>query len=241
MLNAKEVFASFTGEPKWLIGQAGSSDSQIWLEGSSLQADSNILVTLTSAGEERSVFISNQGIQEIVAGQLVDASPEVQSEASKPKYVGIKKAMSFSGYAFAILLMVFAGLSFTGNVKARIVLTGSMAPAINTGDVIVTTPIARKAPQVDDVIAYQAKRFNGEDVAVFSHRIIGGDIDNGFIVKGDANKSPDPQKPKAEDILGVVFFVIPFIGNLLTPKALFLLLPSIFGLWLIMGAMRNVE
>jgi signal peptidase len=219
----------------------GEKDSQIWLEGSPLKTDTNILITVISASGEKSAYISNQGIQEIVAGQLVDAAPEVQSEASKPKYVGIKKAMSFSGYAFAILLMVFAGLSFTGNVKARIVLTGSMAPAINVGDVILTAPITRKAPQIDDVIAYQAKRFNGENVAVFSHRIIDGDIENGFIVKGDANKSPDPQKPKAEDILGVVFFVIPFIGNLLTPKALFLLLPCAFGLWLIMDAMKNVE
>jgi signal peptidase len=219
----------------------GEKDRQIWLEGSPLKSDANILVTVTSASGEKSAYISNQGIQEIVAGQLVDAAPEVQSEASKPKYVGIKKAMSFSGYAFAILLMVFAGLSFTGNVKARIVLTGSMAPAINVGDVILTLPIAKKAPQIDDVIAYQAKRFNGENVAVFSHRIIDGDIENGFIVKGDANKSPDPQKPTAEDILGVVFFVIPFIGNLLTPKALFLLIPCAFGLWLIMEAMKNVE
>ena len=216
-------------------------DSQILLEGSPLKGDSNILVTVRSVSGEKSAYISNQGVQEIMAGQLVDAAPEVQSEPSRPKYVGIKKAMSLSGYVSAILLMVFAGLSFTGNVKARIVLTGSMAPAINIGDVILTLPIARKAPQIDDVIAYQAKRFNGENVAVFSHRIIDGDIENGFIVKGDANKSPDPQKPKAEDILGVVFFVIPFIGNLLTPKALFLLLPCAFGLWLIMDAMKNVE
>ena len=216
-------------------------DSQILLEGSPLKGDSNILVTVRSVSGEKSAYISNQGVQEIMAGQLVDAAPEVQSEPSRPKYVGIKKAMSLSGYVSAILLMVFAGLSFTGNVKARIVLTGSMAPAINVGDVILTLPITSKAPQIDDVIAYQAKRFNGENVAVFSHRIIGGDIDNGFIVKGDANKSPDPQKPKAEDILGVVFFVIPFIGNLLTPKALFLLLPCAFGLWLIMDAMKNVE
>ena len=216
-------------------------DSQILLEGSPLKGDSNILVTVRSVSGEKSAYISNQGVQEIMAGQLVDAAPEVQSEPSRPKYVGIKKAMSLSGYVSAILLMVFAGLSFTGNLKARIVLTGSMAPAINVGDVILTLPITSKAPQIDDVIAYQAKRFNGENVAVFSHRIIGGDIDNGFIVKGDANKSPDPQKPKAEDILGVVFFVIPFIGNLLTPKALFLLLPCAFGLWLIMDAMKNVE
>ena len=216
-------------------------DSQILFEGSPLKGDSNILVTVRSVSGEKSAYISNQGVQEIMAGQLVDAAPEVQSEPSRPKYVGIKKAMSLSGYVVAILLMVFAGLSFTGNVKARIVLTGSMAPAINVGDVILTLPIARKAPQIDDVIAYQAKRFNGENVAVFSHRIIDGDIENGFIVKGDANKSPDPQKPTAEDILGVVFFVIPFIGNLLTPKALFLLLPCAFGLWLIMDAMKNVE
>lgn len=218
-----------------------NSENLLWLEGPLPESDANILVTLTSASEERSVFISSQGVQEIVAAQLVDAAPEIQVEASKPKYIGVKKAISISGYVVAILLMVFAGLSFTGNVKARIVLTGSMAPAINTGDVIITVPVTKKEPQIQDVVAYQAKRFNGENVAVFSHRIIGGDIENGFIMKGDANKSPDPQKPKGEDILGVVIFVIPFIGNLLTPKALFLLIPCLFGLWLIMDAMKNVE
>jgi signal peptidase len=220
---------------------SSETQSEIWLEGSPLKPDANILITVTSASGEKSAYISNQGVQEIMAGQLVDAAPKVQSEDLKKKYLGAKKAMSFSGYMIAILLMIFAGLSFAGNVKARIVLTGSMAPAISTGDVILTVPISRKEPKIDDVIAYQAKRFNGENVAVFSHRIIDGDIENGFIVKGDANKSPDPQKPKAEDILGVVFFVIPFIGNLLTPKALFLLVPSIFGVWLILDAMKNVE
>lgn len=220
---------------------SGFADSEMWLEGAPLAADTNILVTVTSALGESSVYISNQGVKEIKAAQLVDAAPEDQSESSKPKYVGIKNAMSISGYVVAILLMVFAGLSFSGNVKARIVLTGSMEPAISAGDVIITVPITKKMPQVDDVIAYQAKRFNGENVAVFSHRIIDGDIENGFIMKGDANKSPDPQKPKAEDILGVVIFAIPFIGKLLTPKALFLLIPCLFGLWLIMDAMKNVE
>ena len=219
----------------------GETYSQLWLEGSPLKSDENILITLTSAAVEQSAYISDQGVIVINAGQLVEAAPEPQSEDTKKQHLGIKKAMSVSGYLVAILLIVFAGFSFTGNVKARIVLTGSMSPAINVGDVIVTVPITQKEPQIDDVIAYQAKRFNGENVAVFSHRIIDGDIENGFIVKGDANKSPDPQKPKAGDILGVVLFTIPFIGNLLTPKALFLLIPCLFGLWLIMDAMKNVE
>ena len=220
---------------------SGDPESQIWLEGSPLKDDENMLITLTSAAGEQSAYVSKQGVTVINAGQLVEPAPEVQSEDTKKQHLGIKKAMSVSGYLVAILLIVFAGFSFTGNVKARIVLTGSMSPAINVGDVIVTVPITQKAPQIDDVIAYQAKRFNGENVAVFSHRIIGGDIENGFIVKGDANKSPDPQKPKAADILGVVLFTIPFVGNLLTPKALFLLLPCAFGLWLILDAMKNVE
>ena len=241
MLNAKEKISGFIKEPIWLIGKTESSDSQIWIEGKSLQSDVNILVTVTSAAGEQSAYVSKQGVTVINAGQLVEAAPEAQNDDAKKQHLGLKKAMSVSGYLLAILLIVFAGFSFTGNVKARIVLTGSMSPAISVGDVIVTVPITQKVPQIGDVIAYQAKRFNGENVAVFSHRIIDGDIENGFVMKGDANKSPDPQKPKAGDILGVVLFTIPFIGNLLTPKALFLLLPCAFGLWLIMDAMKNVE
>jgi len=219
----------------------GEMDSQIWLEGSSFQSDSNILITLRSARGERSAHISSHGVTELSASQLVDAAPEAQTEVSKRKYLRLQKAMTISGYSIAIVLLLFSGLSFGGVVKARIVLTGSMEPAISTGDIIITTPITRKEPKIGDVVAYQAKRFNGDKVAVFSHRIISGDLQSGFVVKGDANKSPDNQKPKAPDILGVVIFVIPFLGNILTPKALFLLVPCIFGLWLIMDAMKSVE
>ena len=223
-----------------VIFEEGGSE-QIWLEGKSAYADTNILLTVTSAAGERSAYISGSEVTELNAGQLVDPAPQAESDIAPRNYAGVKKAMTISGYTFAVLLFAFSALSFSGNVKARIVLTGSMEPAISAGDVIITVPVTKKAPQIDDVIAYQAKRFNGDNVAVFSHRIIGGDIENGFIVKGDANKSPDPQKPMAQDILGVVFLTIPFIGNLLTPKALFLLIPCLFGLWLIMDAMKNVE
>ena len=220
---------------------SNTNDTEIWIEGSPLYSDSNVLVTLTSGNGEKSVLVTSDAVNEINVSDLLDAPEVVESAPKVSKLRDLGKYVSIFGYVAAIILMAFSALSFSGNVKARIVLTGSMEPAISAGDVIVTTPITRKVPKVNDVVAYQAKRFNGEDVAVFSHRIIGGDIENGFIMKGDANKSPDPQKPKGEDILGVVFFVVPFIGNLLTPKALFLLIPCAFGLWLIMDAMKNVE
>jgi signal peptidase len=220
---------------------SNTNDTEIWIEGSPLYSDSNVLVTLTSGNGEKSVLVTSDAVNEINVSDLLDAPEVVESAPKVSKLRDLGKYVSIFGYVAAIILMAFSALSFSGNVKARIVLTGSMEPAISAGDVIITTPITRKVPKVNDVVAYQAKRFNGDKVAVFSHRIIGGDIENGFIVKGDANKSPDPQKPKAEDVLGVVFFVIPFIGNLLTPKALFLLIPCAFGLWLIMDAMKNVE
>jgi signal peptidase I len=217
------------------------SGDVMWIEGSSSYSQSNILITISSGEGERSAFISDGVISELEASLLVDAPEVANSTVKKNKFKGIGRAVSIIGYSFAAVLLIFSGFSFTGNAKARIVLTGSMEPAISVGDIIITTPITRKEPKVGDVIAYDAKRFNGEKVAIFSHRIIGGDIKSGFIMKGDANKSPDPQKPTSQDILGVVVFVIPLIGKFLTAKALFLIVPSIFGFWLILNAIKNVE
>jgi len=116
-----------------------------------------------------------------------------------------------------------------------------MAPVINAGDVIITTAPKYHSPKQGDIITYTARRFNGAAVAVISHRIIGGDPVKGFVVKGDRNKSPDVQRPKLSDVVGVVIFTVPFIGNLLTPKALFLIVPSLFGFWLILDAMKNAD
>ena len=219
----------------------GDSQDLLWIEGVSDFADSKMLLTISGPSGDRSALISNGVIKYIDVNDFLEAKEQPVGAPRKEKLVALRKGLHYAGYAFAITMLLFSAFSFSGNVKARIVLTGSMAPAISTGDIIITTPITRKAPKVGDVIAYDAKRFNGEKVAIFSHRIIGGDIKSGFIVKGDANKSPDPQKPTSQDILGVVIFVIPVIGKFLTMKALFLIIPSIFGFWLILNAMKNVE
>jgi hypothetical protein len=58
-------------------------------------------------------------------------------------------------------------------------------------------------------------------------------------MKGDNNPAPDTQKPALADISGIVFYTIPLIGKLLTPRGLLVLVPSIFGLWLVIDALRN--
>jgi hypothetical protein len=88
-------------------------------------------------------------------------------------------------------------------------------------------------------VAYTARRFSGENVGTFTHRIIGGDPINGFVMKGDANPSPDVQKPKLEDVSGVVIFVLPYVGKILTPKMLMILIPIAVGIWLIMDTLKG--
>jgi signal peptidase len=143
------------------------------------------------------------------------------------------------GYTLSAVLITFSVLSASGFVKARIVLTGSMEPAISAGDIVILAPTPRAEPKVGDVVAYTGRRFSGEAVGTFTHRIIGGDPQNGFLVKGDANPAPDVQKPTKNDISGVVFFVIPFIGKFLTPKMLMILVPVGLGLWLILDTLKS--
>jgi len=76
-------------------------------------------------------------------------------------------------------------------------------------------------------------------VGVFTHRIIGGDPINGFVMKGDNNPTPDVQRPKLEDISGVVFFVIPYVGKFLTMKMLMILIPVGVGIWLIIDTLKG--
>jgi len=219
----------------------GEKGHEIWIEGNSDLRDMNILLTLSTQSGEDTALITGSTITMSQAKLFVEAPPERIASPVTARLERVKAIGKWTGYALSILLITFSALSFSGVVKARIVLTGSMAPSINVGDVIVTTATKYHTPRKGDIIAYTARRFNGAEVATVSHRIIGGDAEKGFIVKGDLNKLPDVQRPKLPDIKGVVILVLPFIGNLLTPKSLFLIVPSIFGLWLILDAMRNAE
>lgn len=215
-----------------------SKNEEMWILGGQ-EPDSNVLVTVSNKHGEKTVLISGEKIVESEAKLFVEAPPERVITGNKVWYVRITASLQIFGYVLAAVLMTFSALSVSGVVKARIVLTGSMAPTINPGDIIVTVPPTRMAPKKGDVVAYEGKRFDGTKVGVFSHRIIGGDAQNGFIVKGDANPSPDVQHPKIPDITGIVIFTIPLIGKILTPRSLIVLVPLIFGFWLVLDALKG--
>jgi len=212
---------------------------QVWIEGGTRDPDSKILLTISNANGEHTALITPTEIAHSKAKMFVQAPPERIITKSQRQQQKVAKFTTFMGYVLSAILLSFSALSITGYLKARVVLTGSMAPAIKSGDVVILVPTAHVTPKVGDVVAYTGRRFDGSSVGTFTHRILDGDGQNGFLVKGDANPSPDVQKPTLADISGVVFFTLPFIGHFLTPKALLIFVPLIFGLWLVIDALRK--
>ena len=102
-------------------------------------------------------------------------------------------------------------------VGATVVLSGSMEPAIYTGDLLIIAE--QDSYEVNDVVVFQTNR-----MAVV-HRIIeiyeetvesndGEEIRSFAITKGDANNSPD-DPIQIDQIKGAVVFRIPLIGYLI--------------------------
>ena len=218
----------------------GESDAdEIWVQGESVFPDSKILLTVSNLHGDRTVLITPSEVVPSKPSMFVQAPPERIISKHARRNRRINNFFKSLGYTLSAVLITFSVLSASGFVKARIVLTGSMEPAISAGDIVILAPTPRAEPKVGDVVAYTGRRFSGEAVGTFTHRIIGGDNQSGFLVKGDANPAPDVQKPLKSDISGVVFFVIPFIGKFLTPKMLMILVPVGLGLWLILDTLKR--
>ena len=128
------------------------------------------------------------------------------------KKINSKKVKKISywvtlGFLFVVLIFtLFPLLPIDNNYSLKMVLSGSMSPAIKTGSIIMVKPASNY--QVGDVITYQYGR-RARDLT--THRII-GQQGNEFITKGDNNNAADINPIKKEQILGKVLLTVPYIA-----------------------------
>lgn len=115
---------------------------------------------------------------------------------------------------FALLLftafVTFSTFKIPGNYKLFAVQSGSMAPQIKTGSIVLVKP--QDKYQKGDVITVTDSKNPRTPI---THRIYS--IENAptgaiFQTKGDANDAPDIEKRLSKDILGKVYFSVPYIG-----------------------------
>jgi signal peptidase I len=215
------------------------AEPDIWIADENPDSEKYVLVTVSGEKGEQTVLVTPDKSFSSKARHFVQAPKERVVQGSDKWRIKIGRYFKFLGYMLITTMLTFSVLSFAGITKARIVLTESMAPTINPGDIVLSLSPDRLPPQVGDIVTYTGRRFDGTAVASFTHRIISGDAVSGFVTKGDNNPAPDTQQPTLADISGTVFYTIPLIGKLLTPRGLLVLVPSLFGLWLVRDALRN--
>ena len=152
----------------------------------------------------------------IVQGMYLPAEAAEEAPTAAPAKTKGRLWVRIVGTAVTIVMLIVLVLVVALNVsflgyKSTAVITGSMSPAINEGDVVVTKVVPLEELAVGDVIKYHR---NGIDII---HRImdikVGGE---GILIttKGDANQSIDRPGPSPQEIDGKVINRIPKIGSL---------------------------
>lgn len=94
--------------------------------------------------------------------------------------------------------------------KPFIVLSGSMEPTINTGDIAIIKKCASEELKEGDIIAFRSGK------SVITHRIIEikkNENEINLITKGDNNNSEDRYPIDLEAVEGIFVYRIPKLGN----------------------------
>jgi len=165
---------------------------------------------------------------------------------------------SLAGHAyrwFARVLMVVAVLAFAGlavgphvlGYRTLTMLTGSMAPGINPGDVTVETPLPAADITVGEIVSYHIPV---DDHHLVTHRVVsvqhgpGGQVT--IRTKGDANNAVDPWTATlTSDTVYRVRAVVPHLGSVIeafrnpvVTKALVYGAPTLLAGWLLLAIWR---
>jgi signal peptidase I len=228
----REVAIQETSPEKVYVGQELNLD--LWVQSKAADEKSMLIRKTTPAGETSSVLlhITNQVIKVIPtfgssAGQSLSNSkstPEITNLPSARK----RRVVPVIEYVSLILGVVFLVFSATGIFQTRVILTGSMKPTLDPGDVVFAVAPTILKPEVGKTVVYTARDLSGNPVTQWAHRIISGTDKDGWTIKGDANPAADVNTVPTTDISSVVLFSIPFVGKFFNPLTLIL-----FGIGLV--------
>lgn len=117
------------------------------------------------------------------------------------------------------LVTVLAAPGVVGAESSYVVLSGSMAPAIQSGDVVVVREASPKAITEGDVITfYRDGPVGGPGRDRITHRVVEKrhtEDDTAYVTRGDGNGAPDTEPVPHSETVGEVWFHVPAIGHLI--------------------------
>lgn len=114
--------------------------------------------------------------------------------------------LSVVAFLFAWVVIVWAAVGWT----PMVVTTGSMQPAINPGDIVLSAP-PEEGVRLDEgtVITFEDPVRTGE---LITHRIDVVNEDGSYTTRGDANSSADSYRVEPDDLTGVGRLLVPSVG-----------------------------
>src|SRR5882762_7015981 len=136
--------------------------------------------------------------------------------ARSPRFAQLRAAFErtnkAAGIAVAVLVCLFWAQylrpqSFGGRAAYVLVSGKSMLPRYHTGDLVLVEKQSNY--HVGQLIAYRVPKGDPMAGAQVIHRIIGGNAQKGFVVKGDNRTARDIWHPKPVDIVGAKALRIP--------------------------------
>jgi signal peptidase I len=191
-------------------------------------------------------------------GTALELSPERKTTTPAPAAGPARRILSGLGRWAIRVLMLVAALAFIVlavgphvlGYRTMTMLTGSMAPQINPGDVVISTPL-----DVDDVTAGMIISYHIpiDDHRVVTHRVVsvqhGADGSVTVQTKGDANNANDPWQATLQgDTAYQVRAVLPAVGHVIewlrepiVAKTLIYAAPALLAGWLILSIWRPAE
>lgn len=123
-----------------------------------------------------------------------------------------KKIWNIVSTVLVVLVVIVAVLLVGARViglKVFHVVSGSMTPTYNVGDLIYVKPLAGEDFEVGMPITFVLN----EDLVVATHRVVSVDVENQHIyTKGDANDAPDAPVVHFKNVIGTPVFKIPYLG-----------------------------
>ena len=102
--------------------------------------------------------------------------------------------------------------SFLGGPASYLIVSGtSMLPALESGDLVLA--VEQRSYVVGDVVVYHVPAGEPGAGAMIIHRIVGGDAESGYIVRGDNREGQDPWRPRLGDVVGRMRIDVPGVGR----------------------------
>lgn len=200
------TFLALLGGPVASIAYLGSLDAVQWLSPILPNPEWTLRAIIDTLAPTMGLLAV---IQTAKPFALVRSGVMSRSDA-RPRIRRTKKSFPLSWTAIIIAGAILV-LSSTGLLGFRpsVVASGSMTPALEVGDMSISTKVNPDAIRLGDIIQYV------KDGEVIIHRVIEiqgiGKDAKVFITKGDANAVPDDPVPQAA-VLGKTILIVPKVG-----------------------------